>query len=231
MLKSLLISGKIVLLSGLHIGGNKETIHIGGIDDPVIKNPVTNLPYIPGSSLKGKTRFLLEHYLGLVNPNDNGRIPPYSEENIVAVIFGHAEHKVVNTSYPTRVVFHDGNLIGALDSEGNLDTDINAINQRIMTDFVEAKTEVVIDRLKGSVGSSGPRVIERVPAGVVFDFSLSLRVFKNEEKDEHLDILKMGLRLLENDALGGSGSRGSGRIQFRDLTIDGDPFDLTTVEL
>ena len=59
-------SGQIELVSGLHIGSGNAEMHIGGTDNPVIKNPVTNQPYIPGSSLKGKMRSLLEWRAGVV---------------------------------------------------------------------------------------------------------------------------------------------------------------------
>lgn len=62
MIKTHKIEGKILLLSGLHIGGSDAGVKIGGIDTPIIKNPISGLPYIPGSSLKGKIRFLLEHF-------------------------------------------------------------------------------------------------------------------------------------------------------------------------
>jgi len=54
------IQGQIELVSGLHIGSGNTEMHIGGTDNPVIKNPVNNQPYIPGSSLKGKMRSLME---------------------------------------------------------------------------------------------------------------------------------------------------------------------------
>ena len=54
------ITATIEIVTGLHIGGNNDEIKIGGIDNPVIKNPLTNEPYIPGSSLKGKIRSLIE---------------------------------------------------------------------------------------------------------------------------------------------------------------------------
>lgn len=232
MLKTNIINGKIILKSGLHIGGNKDTLHIGGIDGPVIKNPVTNLPYIPGSSMKGKIRFLLEHYYDLVNVQDDGGIPGYNENNKIALIFGHLNHNDIETpTLPTRVIFNDAELIGALDTEGEIDTNIDRVRQRIICDFVEAKTEVVIDRISGTAKKGGLRTIERVPAGVVFDFSISLRVFKPDEEAEHIQIIKQGLKLLQNDALGGSGSRGSGRIEFKELKMNDSCFDLQSVNL
>lgn len=226
MLKIKVITGYIVLKSGLHIGGNKDTMQIGGIDSPVIKNPLTNLPYIPGSSLKGKIRFLLEHYLGVVKTGD---IPVIDSNNKIlktAIIFGHMNHDIENTR-PTRVIFSDSNIVGLLDSNG-------VINNQVLKDktfeLLEAKTEVNIDRLTGTQGG-GLRTIERVPAGVVFDLHIVLKEYDSEADSDHLEILKKGLKLLANDALGGSGSRGSGRIEFRDLRINGEEVNLDAVTL
>lgn len=222
MLKSTVIKGYILLKSGLHIGGSEAGIHIGGIDNPVIKNPVTNLPYIPGSSLKGKVRFLLEHFHNLVDPQGSGDIPAYTPDNNIAKMFGHLNHNNYPNTYPTRVVFRDANLVGIIDNplidkqalnESKINKNINEIREKLGTDFVEAKTEVKIDRKTGTAKSGALRTIERVPAGVVFEFEVCLKEFTEEDKDD-LKILINGLKLLENDALGGSGSRGSGRIQF-----------------
>ncbi len=217
MLKNTIIKGYILLKSGLHIGGSEAGIHIGGIDNPVIKNPITNLPYIPGSSLKGKMRFLLEHYKGLIKDEDEGEIPKTPDKE-VAKIFGHLK----NNNYPTRVIFRDAHLVGIIDEEilnnktvnpDKIKRDLNNIREKLGTDFVEAKTEVKIDRLKGTAQNRGLRTIERVPAGVVFEFEICLKEFTEDDKDD-LELIRKGLILLQNDALGGSGSRGSGRIEF-----------------
>jgi CRISPR-associated protein Csm3 len=52
--ENVIISGKIICNTGLHIGGSKEELEIGGTDAPVIIDPETRIPVIPGSSLKGK---------------------------------------------------------------------------------------------------------------------------------------------------------------------------------
>lgn len=222
MLKNTIIKGYILLKSGLHIGGSEAGIHIGGIDNPVIKNPVTNLPYIPGSSLKGKMRFLLEHYKGLVDQNGRGDIPAYTPSNQVAKMFGHLNHNDYPDSLPTRVVFRDSHLVGIVENSlidstslksSNINRKLDDIKEKLGTDFVEAKTEVKIDRRSGTALRGGLRTIERVPAGVVFEFEICLKEFTDEDKDD-LSLILKGLNLLQNDALGGSGSRGSGRIQF-----------------
>ena len=99
--------------------------------------------------------------------------------------------------------------------------------------FVEGKTEVAIDRNTGTVKQKGGglRQVERVPAGTVFDLEIVLRVFDNNEKDEHLKIIKQGLKLLQNDALGGYGSRGGGRVKFFDLKVDDQALDLNDIAL
>ena len=99
--------------------------------------------------------------------------------------------------------------------------------------FVEGKTEVAIDRMTGTVKTRGGglRQVERVPAGTVFDLEIILRVFDDTECDKHLTIIKQGLKLLQNDALGGYGSRGSGRIKLLDLKLDNEDIDLESITL
>lgn len=228
MLKTSIITGHIVLKSGLHIGGNKDTMQIGGIDSPVIKNPLTNMPYIPGSSLKGKVRFLLEHYMDIVV---DGNIPEESGGRIhrTAVIFGHLKHNQYQTK-PTRVIFSDSNVAGIIGEDGEIDSD--ALNNPDLT-LSEAKTEVSINRLTGTVQTRGGglRIMERVPAGVVFDLNITLKCYDEEEDRGDLDIILKGLKLLTNDALGGSGSRGSGKIEFRGLKVNDEEISLDEIEL
>ena len=194
MYKIINIDGYMYLKSGLRIGGNKDTMQIGGIDSPVIKNPISDLPYIPGSSIKGKTRFILEAFFELKSEKP-GAIPGINDlsskegidwkENKVAKIFGHLEHSE-KVTLPTRVIFRDCNIVGAIPSgvelsENNINRDMDSLIENMASNFSEAKMEVAIDRLSGTVGRSGPRTLERVPAGTVFEFSVALRVFEEGE--------------------------------------------------
>ena len=224
MYKNFIIRGKILCKSGLHIGGGEQGIKIGGIDSPVIRNPLTDEPYIPGSSLKGKIRFLLEHAKGLVDSQDHGNIPKLrvnGRENEIAVLFGHLEHEKEQT-LPTRVIFRDAQVCGAYEdfTSDNIDPakllSVEEAKIRMNSVFSEAKTEVLIDRLSGTAKRGGLRTMERVPAGTVFEFEIVLRLFK-EEDEKFKKVLFEGLQLLENDSLGGFGSRGAGRIKFFDL--------------
>ncbi|WP_135467880.1 type III-A CRISPR-associated RAMP protein Csm3 [Crenalkalicoccus roseus] len=210
------VTGLIRLRSGLHIGAGKDSVEIGGIDNPVIKHPHTGEPYIPGSSLKGKLRFLLEWAFGKVRAdghawgfNDN---QPVEADDPVLRIFGNAlkEWK----SGPTRLMVRDAPLCG---------DDWDRYREAPEA-FFEEKTEVLIDRISGKAhGEVGPRQTERVPAGVAFKFEMAFRLYDlGDGAARDLDCLNwalQGLALLEEDALGGSGSRGYGRIAFEDLAL------------
>src|SRR5258708_19358037 len=65
----LILSGDLHCETGLHIGAGKGSLEIGGADNPVVKDAF-GLPYIPGSSLRGRIRSLLENALGLTPPAD-----------------------------------------------------------------------------------------------------------------------------------------------------------------
>ena len=219
------IKAKLVLQTGLHIGAGDSEMHIGGIDNSVIKHPMTQSPYIPGSSLKGKIRTLLEWRSGAVqsSPLSLKDISKNPEEvkNILR-LFGisgdaqNSEQEVAEIGV-SRLAFWDCALNEAWE---------NAIREdnQLLT---EAKSENTIDRITSTAGN--PRQTERVPAGAEFDFKLTLRQFEGD-KPELLDLVLKGLKLLELDSLGGSGSRGYGKVKFTDLTVDGKACNLDDIK-
>ena len=219
------IKAKLVLQTGLHIGAGDSEMHIGGIDNSVIKHPMTQSPYIPGSSLKGKIRTLLEWRSGAVQsaPLSLKDISKNPEEvkNILR-LFGisgdtkNSEQEVAEIGV-SRLAFWDCALNEAWE---------NAIREdnQLLT---EAKSENTIDRITSTAGN--PRQTERVPAGAEFDFKLTLRQFEGD-KPELLDLVLKGLKLLELDSLGGSGSRGYGKVKFTDLTVDGKAYNLDDIK-
>lgn len=225
------LKGTIVLKSGLHIGSGNMEMHIGGTDSPVIKHPHTLEPYIPGSSLKGKVRSLLEMESGLMIYTDGNVVSGKTLQDIdrnngleaklkdelkikcqeILKIFGSSgADKEDETPFgPTRVSFADCYLDDEWKKKAK-------DNRWLLT---EEKSENVINRIKGT--AEHPRFIERVPEGTKFTFLVTFKIL--QEGDEKLlnNVLLKGLKLLEMDALGGSGSRGYGRIalEFADETM------------
>jgi CRISPR-associated protein Csm3 len=188
----------------------------------VVKDPLTGLPYIPGSSLKGKIRSLLEWRHGLAGVA-GGR--PYSFKQFkegrhargddLLRLFGGAPDKeadeLVAQIGPTRLAFWDCPL--------NAHWKETVADKRNLL-LTEAKSEVAINRISGTAQDGALRFTERVIAGAEFDFAVTLKVIGDENL---LPMLLDGLKLLELDSLGGSGSRGYGKATFRDLKLNGVP--------
>jgi CRISPR-associated protein Csm3 len=215
-----LISGRIELQSGLHIGGGNTEIRIGGVDNTVIKHPHTNEPYIPGSSLKGKIRSLLEWYIGVVGKTEGKPLSrshlekcTNEKEDAIAILklFGFAADQSQQSGDigPTRLAFWDCML------NQEFATKMKEANQLL----TEVKAENSINRIAGV--ADNPRFTERVPAGSIFDFKLTMKQLMSGD-NELLDWVLLGMKLLEHDSLGGSGSRGYGKIRFIDLELNGE---------
>jgi len=204
-----MLTGQIKVITGLHIGSGNTEMHIGGTDNPVIKTAkgTSSEPYIPGSSLKGKLRSLLELYTGSDEKNP---------AEIIAKLFGvSADDKSnkVEEIKTTRLSFWDCFLTDAWRE--------NIKDRQIA--FTEVKMENTIDRV---TGRANPRNTERVIPDTEFDFKLTIKVFDDEDL---LDVILGTIKLLEMDSLGGSGSRGYGKVKFNNLQLDGisvqDKFD------
>ena len=206
------LSGTIVLLSGLHIGAGDSEMRIGGTDNPVIKHPHTQEPYIPGSSLKGKIRALLEMRSGLMvktagNPLGVKDLKGLSGEQkticeSILKLFGAsgADEEDTFSPGPSRASFADS----PLDMEWKKNAQLEHLP------FTEVKSENSINRIQGT--AINPRFTERVPAGARFSFCITIKILDKNENLENL--LLEGMKLLEMDSLGGSGSRGYGHVKF-----------------
>lgn len=207
------IRGTITLKSGLHIGAGDMEMKIGGTDNPVIKHPHTLEPFVPGSSLKGKVRSLLELRSGLMGrsqgkPLEFSHLKGCSDDEMAAGqkilrLFGSsgADDTASAELGPTRVAFADAFLNG----EWKKEAEENHLS------LFEVKSENSINRIKGT--AENPRFTERVTAGCRFDFSITLKCFEGDADLENF--LLEGLRLLQMDALGGNGSRGYGKIELQ----------------
>lgn len=193
--------GKIELITGLHIGGSENDIRIGGVDNGVIKT-IDGKPYIPGSSLKGKLRYLLEMAEGRDKVCECGKV-----DCSICKLFGVGANKKSEKIGPTRLKVRDSYLSSSND-EGTTN----------YYDFeYEVKMENTIKRLNSK---AMPRQIERVPAGTVFDFNMVVDLFDTKNDFNAFKELIFTMCLLEEDYLGGNGSRGYGQIEFKDMKID-----------
>ena len=222
------IKAELILKTGLHIGAGDSEMHIGGIDNSVIKNPITQSPYIPGSSLKGKIRSLLEWRSGAVTDGKplslehlNKASDKSAVENILKLFGISADSKKEEQMKQIGVA-----RLGFWDCALNEKWKENILEDNHL--LTEAKSENTINRITAT--ASDPRQTERVPAGAIFDFKLTLRQFDTDNTEELQDLILKGLRLLELDSLGGSGSRGYGKIEFKNLTVNDNAFDLSQVK-
>ena len=196
LVKKILVSTKLTVVTGLHIGGSKESVEIGGIDNPVIKVATRkNQPYIPGSSLKGKMRCLLEQVNGAT---------AVGKSETVNNLFGYASN-----NQPSKLIVRDAYLSD--DSVKKL------VEASLDMPYTENKYENTIDRVRGK--AEHPRQSERVPAGAEFEVEMVINVWDDDNANELKQLLRQGIALIENDYLGGSGSRGYGQVKFGELNF------------
>ncbi|MCI2108161.1 MAG: type III-A CRISPR-associated RAMP protein Csm3 [Bacteroidales bacterium] len=202
LIKKIIYTGQIKLITGLHIGGSNTAMNIGGPDNFVVRNPLNNLPYIPGSSLKGKLRSLCELYnneidaKGDVSSNPNGK---------AGSLFGTSADN--DKGHASRLIVRDAEL----------DTSDDKQFANTELPYTETKTEASINRI---TSKANPRTFERVPAGAKFNFEMVLNIFEGEDENTLINTLKQAMRLLEDDYLGGNGSRGYGKIKFTQFKED-----------
>jgi CRISPR-associated protein Csm3 len=261
LLGKLRIESKIIIETGLHIGGGGETLDIGGLDKPVIRDPLTKAPYLPGSSIKGKLRAILErlHNKPLNRPGGSD-VYIYSSDDLedgytdingepsiyfdgakicqISRLFGSTgtdcwikesvakEQELTNQktktttkdnevyayikgrNAPARLIVRDSYLDDeSVEKLKNIDTGL------YMTEW---KFENSIDRI---TAAANPRQFERVPAGSWFNFEMVYTVEDKAQAVEDLKNLAIGLAILEDDALGGHGSRGYGKIRFENFQL------------
>lgn len=212
LLRHKCISGTLTCKTGLRIGGSKDDIEVGSTDNPIIRDPVTRLPYIPGSSLKGKLRSLMEYREGKIGPD--GRPCGCGEPGcLVCTIFGTS--KQGHNLGPTRIIVRDAPL--SAESKAKLEP---LLAEGI--DYAEIKRENWIDRRIGIAGRGGLRTQERVPAGTKFDFTIHVRIFEGDDEKKVLGYIEQALKGLESEYLGGSGTRGYGWVGV-DYTINDVP--------
>jgi CRISPR-associated protein Csm3 len=209
LLKKIEFQGKLVLKTGLHIGGTNSSMQIGGIDKSVIRNPLTNQPFIPGSSFKGKMRSLFEVSIGQIGGSVGNVSNGPANSGPSSDLYGNATN---DRQKPSRLIVRDCSLKGAINLSTGQSFTIEEFAEKTEIPFTEGKTEVVIDRI---TSAANPRQIERVPAGAVFSLNMVLNIWEQDNNESTLiDNLFKSLELLKDDYLGGHGSRGYGQISI-----------------
>ena len=211
-MKILTLKGKIEVLTGLHIGGSDDTMKIGGVDNGVIKvydrELKREVPYIPGSSLKGKIRSLLEWSFGVAQLNDG---KPFGSDVLKQYESTHLKEKKEELEDFLKL-FGDSSSENKFGMTRAIFSDCFLANKENIDEVREVKTENMIDRSKGT--AKHPRQTERVAPGVEFEFEISVKVLDGDNEDKFKEIIEKGLKLLELDYLGGNGSRGYGRVKI-----------------
>jgi CRISPR-associated protein Csm3 len=223
----LILSGDLHCETGLHIGAGKGSLEIGGADNPVVKDAF-GLPYIPGSSLRGKVRSLLENAMGLTSPAELVYLSKRRGQEVrihqsdrpddeICLLFGRSPGRVERveggetgesrSASPARLTIYDAPL--------EQESITAQMRENLDDEITEVKSENAIDRI---TSQANPRTLERVPAGARFKVRMVLDVLCEEDKPLAARVIE-GLRLLEDDALGGGGSRGSGRVRFANLKL------------
>src|ERR1700723_3960945 len=226
LIGKLILSGDLHCETGLHIGAGKGSLEIGGADNPVVKDAF-GLAYIPGSSLRGKMRSLLENAMGLTSPAElvylskrRGQEVRIHQSNRpddeICLLFGRNPGRMERvegdaieskSASPPRLTVYDAPL--------EPESITAQMRENLDDELTEVKSENAIDRI---TSQANPRTLERVPAGARFRVRMVIDVLCDEDKALPARVLE-GLRLLEDDALGGGGSRGSGRVSFKNLKL------------
>src|SRR5256886_15891875 len=226
LIGKLILEGDLHGETGLHIGAGKGSLEIGGADNPVVKDAF-GMPYIPGSSLRGRIRSLLENALGLTSAAELVYLSKRRGQEVrihqsdrpddeICILFGRnsgrmdrVQGDVLDSAQasPARLAAYDAPL--------DPDSITPQMRENLDDELTEVKSENAVDRI---TSQANPRTLERVPAGARFHVRFVMDVLCEEDAPLFARVVE-GLRLLEDDALGGGGSRGSGRVRFASLKL------------
>jgi CRISPR-associated protein Csm3 len=225
-LGKLILEGELHCQTGLHVGAGKGSLEIGGSDNPVVKDAFGR-PYVPGSSLRGKMRALLEQASGLAVPSELVYLSKRKGQEVrihqsdrsdddICLLFGRNPGRMErvtgemldsSNATPARLAVYDARL--------DPESITPQMRENLDDELTEVKSENAIDRI---TSQANPRTLERVPAGARFHIRMVMDVLCEEDAPLFQRVIE-ALRLLEDDSLGGGGSRGSGQVAFANLSL------------
>ena len=226
LIGKLILEAEMTCETGLHVGAGKGSLEIGGSDNPVAKDAFGR-PYVPGSSLRGKIRSLLEQSSGLAVPAELVYLSRRKGQEVrihqsdraddeICLLFGRSPGRMERVQGETlETAQATPARLAVFDAPLDVESITAQMRENLDDELTEVKNENAIDRI---TSQANPRTIERVPAGARFHTRLVMDVLCEEDAPLFLRVLE-GLRLLEDDALGGGGSRGSGRVSFNKLRL------------
>ncbi len=226
LIGKLVLEGELHCETGLHIGAGKGSLEIGGADNPVVKDAFGR-PYVPGSTLRGRLRSLLEHSSGTVTPAELIYLSRRKGQEVrihqsdrpddeICLLFGRSPARTERVSGDALEVVHATPArLTVYDSPLELDSITPAMRENLDDELTEVKSENAIDRI---TSQASPRTLERVPAGARFRIRMIVDILCEEDKVLPARLVE-SMRLLEDDSLGGGGSRGSGRVRFANLRL------------
>jgi len=226
LIGKLILEGELHCETGLHIGAGKGSLEIGGSDNPVVKD-AQGRPYIPGSSLRGKVRSLLEQFSGAAAPSELVYLSRRKGQEVrihqsdrpddeICLLFGRNAGRMDRVvGEPVESHHATPARLSVFDAPLDVDSITAPMRENLDDELTEVKSENAIDRI---TSQANPRTLERVPAGARFRIRFVMDVLCEEDAPLFGQLVQ-GLRLLEDDALGGGGSRGSGRIRFANLKL------------
>jgi CRISPR-associated protein Csm3 len=226
LIGKLILEGELHCETGLHIGAGKGSLEIGGSDNPVVKD-AAGRPYIPGSSLRGKIRSLLEQFSGAAVPSEMVYISRRKGQEVrihqsdkpdddICLLFGRNAGRMERvTGEPLDSHNATPARLAVFDAPLEMDSITVPMRENLDDELTEVKSENAIDRI---TSQANPRTLERVPAGARFRVRFIMDVLCDEDAPLFAQLVQ-GLRLLEDDALGGGGSRGSGRVRLSNLKL------------
>ncbi len=199
LIGKIILNGDIRTLTGLHIGGSKSAYEVGGVDLNVVKD-AAGRPYIPGSSLKGKLRSMLG--------KKEGSTATENDSQSIKEMFGDAKSKTI-----TRLYVRDALLdVAKFKDEYPKATEYQEF------EFSGVKFENAIDRVSGTAANKALRQLERVPEKCVFKYEIIYNIHDDAQNGtklkDHLNAIHLAMKLVQDDYLGGQGSRGYGKIAF-----------------